>query len=130
MLLDLKDVLAAEALRPRLHDDAIREIQVAIASRSNILTERRQLLNPEGLGQRIGTLERQLKALYKEVQRANSHFWKALVRWDPYIKEAELPDAMPRGSKEEMIILIKSSARSWAETEGALEWVRERVNAA
>jgi hypothetical protein len=128
MLLDLKDVLAAEALRPRLHDDAVREIQVATASRSNILTERRQLLNPEGLEQRIGTLKRQLEALYKAVQRANPHFWKALVRWDRYIDEVELPYS--RGSREEMILLIKSSARSWAETEGAMEWVRERVNAA
>jgi hypothetical protein len=128
MFLDLKDVLAAEALRPRLHDDAVREIQVAAASRSNILTERRQLMNPEGLEQRIGTLERQLKALYKGVQRANSHFWKALMRWDRYIDEVEQPYSM--GSREEMILLIKSSARSWAETDGALEWVRERVNAA
>jgi hypothetical protein len=128
MFLDLKDVLAAEALRPRLHGDAVREIQVATASRSNILTERRQLMNPEGLEQRIGTLERQLKALYQGVQRANSHFWKALLRWDQYIDEVEQPYSM--GSREEMILLIKSSARSWAETDGALEWVRERLNAA
>jgi hypothetical protein len=128
MFLDLKDVLAAEALRPRLHDDAVHEIQVAAATRSNILTERRKLMNPEGLEQRIGTLERQLKALYKGVQSANSHFWKALVRWDRHIDEVEQPYS--RGSREEMILLIKSSARSWAETDGALEWVRERVNAA
>ncbi|KAF9535243.1 hypothetical protein CPB83DRAFT_872246 [Crepidotus variabilis] len=125
MLLDPRDVLASSVYNTeKLNYDTVRVVQDSLATRSPIWSARPELLAQEGLAERIKLLETQLDALFKYIDRSNKWFWKALLEYEKYL--AVPVSAYSSGSREEMVLLIHHS-RSWIETEGAIKWVREKI---
>ncbi|RPA80439.1 hypothetical protein BJ508DRAFT_239978 [Ascobolus immersus RN42] len=130
MLLDLQDLKASQELGniQALHADAILSIQDQLAHRSGIWKERREFLKPEGLDERIAFLKKQVDTWFDKVNKGNKYFFKGLMDHDKYLYATQEPYSM--GSPEEMILLVQYCARSWMETDGAMEWARKKMQAA
>jgi hypothetical protein len=69
----------------------------------------------------VDTISSQVDKLYEAVERANSHFWPALL--NPGRNLGEYPDSYSHGSVEEMQLVLKYSIDSWRESPGALELI-------
>jgi hypothetical protein len=143
LLLDLKDFLASFALyglveNGKPNPDIVRTIQDNLPLRSSILSpssssdgtgasRARQLLKREGLEDRIEDLEAQTDQIFTSLHKGNENLWEALVEWENYMDMGV--DTYSHGSMEEVIVLLLNNARSWAETDGALDWVNEKLDA-
>ncbi|RXW15702.1 hypothetical protein EST38_g10148 [Candolleomyces aberdarensis] len=141
VLLDLKDFLASFALydiveKEKLNFDTVRTIQDSLPNRSSILsssslssssangTRAQELLKQEGMEDRIKELEKQTDKIFRSVHGGNKYFWKALVQWEQYMDMGI--ESYSHGTMEEVIVLLLNNARSWAETLGSLDWVKEK----
>ncbi|KAJ2929273.1 hypothetical protein H1R20_g7816, partial [Candolleomyces eurysporus] len=140
VLLDLKDFLASFTLydiveKERLNFDTVRAIQDKLPNRSSILssssspsangTRRAQeLLKQQGMEDRIKELEKQTDEIFRSVHEGKKYFWEALVQWEKYMDMGV--EAYSHGTMKEVIVLLLNNAKSWAETVGALDWVKEK----
>jgi hypothetical protein len=71
--------------------------------------------------QLVDILSFQVDKLYEAVERANIHFWPALL--NPGRNVEECPESYSHGSVEEMQLVLKYSIDSWRESPGALELI-------
>ena len=128
MLLDLRDVRASSALHGigRLNFDTIQHIKGSLDFRSSIWSARPGLLSGEGLDGRIKSLEEQTNDLFGAVRRENKWAWEAILRPSRYAHMS--PGAYSRGSIEETVILLLNNGKSWAETDGALGWIKDKLS--
>jgi hypothetical protein len=69
----------------------------------------------------VDILSPQVDRLYEAVERANRHFWPALL--SPGLNLEALPQSYTHGSVEEMQLVLKHSIDSWRESPGALELI-------
>ncbi|KAJ3037175.1 hypothetical protein HDV00_001986 [Rhizophlyctis rosea] len=72
------------------------------------------------------TLDRQISALFKLVNSANAHFWKTLLSPEGCTYQTPL-NAPATGSLEEAQAVLPKCFDAWMETDGAMEWPREKV---
>jgi hypothetical protein len=82
---------------------------------------RLDLLSIEGVDERIETLDEQTDELFAAIKKANKLIWHAIVHPERYAHMQ--PSSYSRGSIEETVILLLSNGKSWAETDGALDWI-------
>jgi hypothetical protein len=127
MLLDLQDLKASYELSNirNLHGDAVRMIQDQLPRRSGIWKRRPELLRPEELEERIAKLQEQCDIWFDRINKGNKFFWKGLMESEKYLYAEQEPYSM--GSPQEMLILVQYCARSWIETDGALEWAKKKI---
>ncbi|KAH6899509.1 hypothetical protein BKA70DRAFT_1115320 [Coprinopsis sp. MPI-PUGE-AT-0042] len=127
MLLDLKDLAASTILfqNDKINFDVAEKICNTVTTRSSVWTTRNELLALDGIGYRIALLERQVAKLFDSIHKGNKHFWKGLMDHERWIHH--LVEYTTGGSAEEMAVLVQHNARSWIETEGALEWLQKKA---
>lgn len=127
MLLDLKDLAASTTLfqTDRINFDVAKQICDTVTTRSSIWTARKEFLALENISDHITLLEGQVMKLFDSIHKGNQHFWHGLLnheRWMDY-----RPEYTTSGSTEEMAVLVQHNARSWVETEGAMDWLRKKA---
>lgn len=128
MLLDLRDLLVSTALLElpdKLNFDVVHRIQQNMDFRSSILSARPELVSLVGLEERIQTLEKQTDVLFAAMHKANGGIWEAIVRPEMYAHHS--PSSYSAGSVEETVILLLNNGKSWRETDGALDWIKEKI---
>lgn len=72
----------------------------------------------------LKTLEVQIDEIFHAVDEANEHFWPALI--DDKYASTEIPECHSHGSEEEVAIFC--SYRAWAETPGAIDFIKRKIN--
>lgn len=74
----------------------------------------------------IDTLESHIGDLYTIVNKANKHFWPALLDPEDHLY-AGRPDMYGPGSIEDMELALMYNYRAWAETPGAIEIIGAKM---
>ncbi|CAG8386228.1 unnamed protein product [Penicillium salamii] len=74
----------------------------------------------------IDKLKVQINIIFSAVEKANEHFWPALI--DPYIDLTENPQFYSAGSVEEMLLVLQYNRDAWLETPGAIDFIKVKVN--
>ncbi|PGH16294.1 hypothetical protein AJ79_01833 [Helicocarpus griseus UAMH5409] len=115
ILLDLKDLQNNPAMSA--------SIAGGHRFRSSILAKDPGVLNRIDHASTIGTLESQVKKLYKAVERANKFFWGAMLQPEEHLHE--LPAYFSPGDITEVQSMLKYVYPSWIMTPGAMEMVKE-----
>ena len=77
--------------------------------------------------QLIKDLNSQVNKLYKTVERANRHFWPALLKPGKHLEAR--PGGYSMCSVEEMQVKLPYSFYAWQESPGALEYIKEKATA-
>jgi hypothetical protein len=91
----------------------------------NIVSRRQDIMEGKNLDPLIEDLRTRLSDMYTAVQNSNKHFWSALLR--PGASLTARPEAYSRGSEAEMQLVLQYSYDSWAETPGAMDYIRTLV---
>ncbi|KAF2811728.1 uncharacterized protein BDZ99DRAFT_560092 [Mytilinidion resinicola] len=75
----------------------------------------------------IPLLKAQIEELYYAIERNNSHFWEALLQCEPDVRKdlTAPPRGYPKGTVQAMQVVLKYFYASWAETPGAIDFIRE-----
>lgn len=74
----------------------------------------------------IDKLEMQIGEIFDSVARANQYFWVVLIQ-DDY-DFSETPEYYTAGSVEEMVLVMRHSYEAWAETPGAIDFIKVKIN--
>ncbi|CAG8947970.1 unnamed protein product [Penicillium salamii] len=74
----------------------------------------------------IDKLKAQINTIFSAVEKANEHFWPALI--DPDLDLTESPQFYSRGSVEEMFLVLRYNHDAWLETPGAIDFIKVKVN--
>lgn len=69
-----------------------------------------------------GLMKYQVKALYEAVDKANVHYWPALINPGRHLDAR--PPYHSRGTKEGMQMVLKQTYDAWRETPGAIEVIK------
>ncbi|KAJ3540253.1 hypothetical protein NMY22_g4375 [Coprinellus aureogranulatus] len=128
MLLDLQDLRSHSSLFETSavsHFDPARYIKEQPALRSSIWKGRLDLLSLGDLDDRMKVLENQTNELFRAIQEVNEYIWDALAH--PELFSHEPPSEYSPGSLEETTVLLLENEKSWVETDGALEWIRNKL---
>ena len=91
----------------------------------NIVAQRQDIIEGKNLDPLIEDLQTQVSDMYHAVKNLNKYFWPALLR--PGSNLTTRPMAYSMGSEEEMRIMLQYSYNSWAETPGAIDYIRKLV---
>lgn len=74
---------------------------------------------------RIKQLESQIDLLYAAVNKANEHFWPALL--NPADELTARPDIHGKPEQAKMQIVLQYSYDAWIETPGAIDLIRRKL---
>lgn len=87
-----------------------------VASESKIIERDDQTMH-------IIRLRSQTRKLYRTVNKANPHFWPALLEPGDHLKAR--PTSYGRGDKGQMQLVLQYNYNAWSETPGAIGIIRE-----
>lgn len=73
----------------------------------------------------IERLKAQIEVVFDAVDKANEHFWDALI--DSDIDLTQIPGSYSHGSVEEMILVLRYNHDAWAETPEAIDFIEAKV---
>jgi hypothetical protein len=82
-----------------------------------------KIIEQEDQTQRIANLRTQIKKLYTAVQKANRHFWPALIK-PGHNLEAQ-PTSYGQGDQGQMQLVLQYNYNAWAETPGSISIIKE-----
>lgn len=122
----LIDLMRLEQSTSSLGSNVPREILDLIQSsvpRSPAISASRDIMTGNGKIRQtmIEQLKSQINVVYKEVQKANEHFWPAFADADQCLDG--LPSAHSIGSREEMKLVLHYTYDVWEETPGATDFI-------
>ncbi|OBT81374.1 hypothetical protein VE02_09963 [Pseudogymnoascus sp. 03VT05] len=120
ILFDLQALKSAAVIGQKLPQEVLDNIRYQMAS--NIISQRRDIIESDNLDPLIDDFQTQVSDMYNAVDKSNRYFWPALLR--PGDNLIARPGAYSRGSKEEMQLKLLYSYNSWAETPGAIDYIR------
>ncbi|KAL2073457.1 hypothetical protein VTL71DRAFT_10781 [Oculimacula yallundae] len=124
LLLEVKSLQNVTLLRSRLPSEILRDIQDIIAG--PVLAKNRDIMSSADQRFRTTTsLESQIDHLYQNTIKINTYFWPALI--EPGSNLIARPEYFHCGTEEEMQISLQQCYDSWAETPGAIDFVREKL---
>ncbi|KAH8812755.1 hypothetical protein F5884DRAFT_786321 [Xylogone sp. PMI_703] len=92
---------------------------------SSIVARNKDLMESNDHSTAIQRLESQIGQLCEDVNKANPHFWPALLNPGNNLKAR--PQFYGRGGAEEMQLVLQYSYNSWIETPGAIDIIREKM---
>lgn len=86
-----------------------------------ILKSRREILDAglEGIAETMETLVKQLREIYRAVEKSNPHFWPAMLD-DPSYAIMNPPLGYTPGSKEEAFYMVNHNLFVWYESQHAM----------
>ncbi|KFY20567.1 hypothetical protein V493_07651 [Pseudogymnoascus sp. VKM F-4281 (FW-2241)] len=90
-----------------------------------IVAQRQDIKDGKNLDPLIEDLQTQVSDMYHAVNNSNKYFWSALLR--PGANLTARPGAYSKGSEAEMQLMLQYSYNSWAETPGAINYIRTLV---
>ncbi|OBT62487.1 hypothetical protein VE03_08000 [Pseudogymnoascus sp. 23342-1-I1] len=90
-----------------------------------IVAQRQDIMEGKNLDPLIEDLQTQVSDMYHAVNDSNKYFWSALLR--PGANLIARPGAYNKGSEAEMQLMFQYSYNSWAETPGAINYIRTLV---
>ncbi|KAL5350917.1 hypothetical protein ACLOAV_004490 [Pseudogymnoascus australis] len=90
-----------------------------------IVAQRQDIMDGKDLDPLIEDLQTQVSDMYHAVNNSNKYFWSALLR--PGANLTARPGAYSKGSEAEMQLMLQYSYNSWAETPGAINYIRALV---
>lgn len=125
ILFDLRTLKNVTAISQRLPQEILDNISNLVVG--NIVSHRRDIMDGNGLDPLIEDLQTQVSDMFNTVRNSNKYFWPALLQ--PGANLTARPAAYSRGSKEEMQLVLQYSYNSWAETPGAIDYIRKLVAA-
>jgi hypothetical protein len=82
-----------------------------------------KIIEQEDQTQRIAHLRTQIKKLYTAIEKANRHFWPALI--EPGHNLEAQPTSYGQGDQGQMQIVLQRSYNAWAETPGSISIIKE-----
>lgn len=126
-LQDLKhaSIAAGERVPAELLNN-IRSHMLNPAAQNNT-TLTRDVENGRDIGGHISQLEQQVDALFDALNNANKYYWAAVV--EPGNHLTARPPHYSAGTVSEMQLALAQTYDAWAETPGAIEWVKRKVAA-
>lgn len=124
LLVDLKSLQNSAVLDDQVPADLVKNIQRYVPQ-STIISSNKQMMIRSNGASHIEELSAQVDLLYATVNKANQHFWRALV--DPKHHLKAPPQAFSHGSIEQMQLILQYSINAWMETPGALEIIKAKV---
>lgn len=83
--------------------------------------------NGRDIGGHISQLEQQVDALSNALQDSNKHYWAAVV--EPGDHLTARPPHYSQGTVSEMQLALAQTYDAWAETPGAIDWVKSKIAA-
>lgn len=92
---------------------------------SDVLLSRPDILAQDDYEAMAADLLQQVQKLYGLVKSRNKHFWPAVLNPGPYANAA--PCAYTFGSKEEVNLIFRESWYALAETEAAINFIRDMI---
>jgi uncharacterized protein YoxC len=127
----LFDLLRLEESTSSLGQTVPREILDLIQSsipQSPIVLASRNIMTGDSDTRRalIEKLKKQVDDVFEAVQKANEHFWPALI--DDGGQYNEMPAAYSMGSVEEMKLVLHYNYDAWLETPGAIDWIASKYD--
>ncbi|KAL2071711.1 hypothetical protein VTL71DRAFT_12946 [Oculimacula yallundae] len=124
LLMEVKSLQNSTLLRSKIPSELVKDIQDGIAG--PILARYKNIMSSaEQRSVVIKNLESQVDKLYKDIAKMNPHFWPAVV--NPGAHLTARPEYSSRGTKEEMQISLQQCYDAWAETPGAIDFIREKL---
>lgn len=106
--------------------DAIRSHMLNPAAHNNIALKR-DVENGRDIDGHLDRLEQQVNYLFNILQYFNEHYWGAVV--EPGSHLTARPPHYSLGDVSEMQLALAQTYDAWAETPGAIEWVKRKVAA-
>jgi len=114
----------ASMLAERVSQELLDAICLQLVS-GTLIAEREDIVNSSNHMAIIRKLQGQIKMLYRAVNAQNEHFWPALLKPGRHLTAR--PDAFSHGSVQHMQVVPMYNYAAWAETQGAIDVVRELV---
>lgn len=117
---------STSSLEPTVPRELLDLIQSSIPQ-STIIHSSREIMDGDSNTRRALTekLKKQIDVVFNAVQKANKHFWPALIDPDDYLKA--MPAAYSRGSVEEAKLVLRWNYEAWEETPGAIGWIESQL---
>lgn len=106
--------------------DAIRSHMLNPAAHNNIALKR-DVENGRDIDGHLDQLEQQVNYLFNTLQYFNEHYWGAVV--EPGSHLTARPPGYSLDDVSEMQLALAQTYDAWAETPGAIEWVKRKVAA-
>ena len=125
LLLDVKSLKNSSVLADHLPVEIVGNIQRYLPESTIISSDKTILYHPD-YNSLIADLSSQIDLLYTTVNRANEHFWRALL--DPEDHLNARPAYWSFGSEAEMQLNLQYSIDAWLENPGALEIIRAKLS--
>jgi hypothetical protein len=124
LLLDLMALRdATTAVGSKVPAEILHNIQGFVA-RSSVISDNERLIQNKTDPAVVCSLEAQVEALYRRIQKANEYFWPTLL--EPGSHLTAQPESYSRGSVEEMQLVLMHSYDSWIETAGAIDFIKAK----
>lgn len=120
ILFDLQALKISAVIGQKLPQEVLDNIRNQMAG--NIVSQRRDIIESNDLDPLIDDFQTQVSDMYDAVNKSNRYFWPALLR--PGDNLTARPGGYSMGSKEEMQLKLQYSYNSWAETPGAIDYIR------
>jgi hypothetical protein len=123
ILFDLQALKSAAVIGEKVPQEVLDNICNQMVG--NIVARRQDIMEGKNLDPLIEDLQTQVSDMYNTVKNSNKYFWSALLR--PGASLTARPEAYSRGSEAEMQLVLQYSYNSWAETPGAIDYIRKLV---
>ena len=124
LLLDLRMLRDSDVLGSKVPREILDRIQSQIP-RSPIIAGDKNILECRNYTTVIDELTAQVHTLYKLVKKTNTHFWPSLMSPGEHLTAR--PGAYSAGTIQEMRIFLQYWYDSWAETAGALDLIKAKM---
>ena len=121
ILFDLRALKSAAVIGKKVPQEILDNIYNQTVG--NIVSQRLDIMGGKNLDPLIEDLQTQVSDIYSTVKNANEYFWSALLR--PGASLTARPEAYSRGSEAEMQLVLQYSYDSWAETPGAIDYIKK-----
>lgn len=128
LLFDIQALKSAStAVGDRLPQELVDEVRSHMVSSSTCSNTRllRDIGNGKDLASYTTELESQIEKMWTAVQTWNGFYWKAVAKPGKHLDAR--PDYTSQGDAGELQVSLKQTHAAWAETPGALQWVKDRV---
>lgn len=122
LLQDLKSLQNSVLLAEKVPSEILHNVQRYVPQSTTISENKEVMDRPELY---IEKLSSQVDMLYTTIEKANTHFWQALVNSKRHLNSR--PEFYSHGSLEETQLVVQHSIDSWIETPGALEVIKAKV---
>ncbi|KAB8231621.1 zinc finger MYND domain-containing protein [Aspergillus alliaceus] len=125
MLFDLVRLdQSASAFGARVPREILDQIQLSVPQ-SPVVVANRQIQDCEIRQEETKKLKVQIHTLYTTIGRRNTHFWAALL--SPELHLSAKPEYHSAGAVEEMQVVLKLCYDAWAETSGAIGFIKAKM---